>query len=112
MGFKLNLGQIITLGQFVPGIVTGVQRIFGKESGAAKKAAAMQAGRDAIALIEGVSGKDLVNDEKALSLLSRMIEIGVQQRKLAEEMAQLDDQFRALREVDSSSAPDATGFPN
>lgn len=100
MGLKLNIGQILTIAQVIPGIVSNVQRAFGKEPGATRKAAAQEAARDVLVAVEGATGKDLLNDANFAALVDEAIEIGVTQMKLAKRMAEIDDIFKTLRAKD------------
>lgn len=83
---KLDIGQIISIATVVPQIVKGVQGAFGHESGPVRKQHAMDAANEALALVEGVAGKDLANDDAAQALLSEAIELGVTIMKAQERL--------------------------
>ncbi|ODS54699.1 MAG: hypothetical protein ABS36_11070 [Acidobacteria bacterium SCN 69-37] len=94
---KISLGTILTIAQVIPGIVDSVQRIFGKGNGAQKKQAAKDAATDIIMAVEGVAGKDLVDDQRVQNLLDEAIELGVSQMKIVARLREIDEDIKALR---------------
>lgn len=105
---KLSISDLVSLGGAVAGIVTNVQRALGHEPGSVRKAAAMDAASDTVALIEQVSKQDILNDAAVQALLSELIEIAVQQRKLYERTRAIEAQIHQLR---ATSAPGPDGTP-
>lgn len=94
---KISLGTILTIAQVIPSIVDSVQRIFGKGNGAQKKQAAKDAATDIIMAVEGVAGKDLVDDQRVQDLLDEAIELGVSQMKIVNRLREIDETIKALR---------------
>lgn len=110
MKLKLDIGTILTLTQVIPSIVKSVQRALGKEPGAVRKAAAMEAATSAVALVNGLANREALSPA-VIALVDEAIEIGVQQKKLVERMQQIDELVRASRGAGVTSAADATGVP-
>jgi hypothetical protein len=94
---NISLGAIITLAQVIPAIVSNVQRAFGKEPGSVRKQAAKDAANDVVVAIEGVTGKDLVQNDRAQVLLDEMIELSVTQMKIGKRLMEIDEEIKALR---------------
>jgi hypothetical protein len=62
----------------IPQIVSGVEAAFSAQgSGEAKKAAAMQATIVAITIAEGITQKDLVNNDAAMTAIDHLIDDAV-----------------------------------
>ena len=97
---KINFLDAIKYARFIPLVVqavTGEQALMGPGDGAAKKAAAMKIVIAALAITEGVAERDLVNDEAALALASRLIELAVQLLQLQPEIERIAANIRALK---------------
>lgn len=58
------LQGILKVISFIPTIVTGIENLFGKNKGQDKQAAALQIVNQMVTGIEGVSGKDVINNEQ------------------------------------------------
>jgi hypothetical protein len=106
---KLSIGAIITLAQVVPAIVSNIQRAFGKEPGAVRKQAAKDAALDVVVAIEGVTGRDLLQNDKAQVLLDEMIELSVTQMKIGKRLLEIDEEIKALRVPQPAPAPAVEG---
>jgi hypothetical protein len=93
----LDFIKYIKYAPLVVQIVGAVQAIFGPGDGAAKKVAAVKALAGAVAVTEGVSEKDLVNDAAFLALADELIELGVTLMKLQPRFESIAAQIRALK---------------
>ena len=82
---------------FVIQIVSAVQVLRGPGDGPAKKAAAMAIVASALALTEGISEKDLVNDAEFLALADELVELGVTLMKLQPRVEMVAARIRALK---------------
>lgn len=97
---KINILDAIKYARFIPliiQIVSGVQALMGPGDGEAKKIAALKLAAAALAAVEGIAEKDIVNDEAAMALLSRLIELGVQLMQLQPEIERVAADIRALK---------------
>lgn len=94
---KFDLGMIVQLATAVPSIVKKVQDAFGHKSGAERKAAAMSAAADVVAVTNGITQKEVLDDAGVSALLSESIEIGVQIMKLEARLKQIDELVKAAR---------------
>lgn len=93
----LDFIKYIKYAPLVIQIVGAVQALKGPGDGPAKKDAAMQALAAALAITEGISEKDLVNDAAFMALASEMIELGVTLMKLQPKVEAIAAQIRALK---------------
>jgi len=59
---------------FVPALVNGIEGLFGNKSGAEKKDAAMSFLQNALATIDAVSAREIVDPEKFKDGISRIID--------------------------------------
>jgi hypothetical protein len=75
MNFLSKLLQGIA---FVPAIVTGVEGLFGQQSGSVKKGAALTLVQTAISATDAVSGKNIVDAGKFQDGLGKVIDGVVQ----------------------------------
>lgn len=87
---KLDFMDILKIATAVPAIVKSVQEAFGHKSGAERKAAAMDAATQIVAVTNGVTKKEVLDDAGVQALLSEAIEIGVQQMKLTARMKEIE----------------------
>lgn len=95
----LNILDAIKYARFIPlviQIVSAVQALRGPGDGAAKKAEALRLVAAALALTEGLLEKDVLNDEAAMALADKLIELAVQLLHLQPEVEAIAAKIRAL----------------
>ncbi len=68
------LEQLLRGIAFVPALVNGIEGLFGDKSGAEKKDAAMSFLQNALATIDAVSAREVVDPEKFKDGISRIID--------------------------------------
>lgn len=78
-------------------VVSAIQVLRGTGDGPAKKAAALAIVASALALTEGISEKDFVNDEEALALADELVELGVDMMKLQPRVERIAARLRAVK---------------
>jgi hypothetical protein len=93
----LDFIKYIKYAPLVVNIVGAVQAVFGPGDGATKKAAAIKALAGALAVTEGLSEKDLVDDAAFLALADELIELGVTLMKLQPRVESVAAHIRALK---------------
>jgi hypothetical protein len=98
----MDVGKIVNFaieyGPKITGIVKGIKALFGgRKSGQEKKKIAVAAALDAIGILEGVSAKDYVNQEKIESLVDRSVEVAYKIMKLEEELRAIAAEVKELR---------------
>jgi hypothetical protein len=97
---KLNILDAIKLMKYAPlvlHIVGAVQATMGDSPGPEKLAAAKHGLAAALALTEGLTEKDLVNDDAFMDLAGELIELGVTLMKLQPKVEQIAAHIRALK---------------
>lgn len=97
---QLNIIDAIKYARFIPlviQIVSAVQAAMGPGDGASKKAAAIKALAAALALVEGVTEKDLLDDAAFLALADQLIELAVRLMHLQPEVEAVAANIRALK---------------
>ena len=85
---KLDIGQIFNIATQIPGIVKSIQSL-GHGTGAEKKEAAMAAAAQVVAVTNGVTGKEVLNNAGVSALLSEAIELGVVIMKAEQRLEQI-----------------------
>ena len=96
----INILDAIKYARFIPiviQIVSGIQALRGPGNGEQKKAEAIKLVAAALAMVEGIAEKDLVNDAAFLSLADRLIELAVTLMKLQPEVEAVAAHIRALK---------------
>ena len=83
--------------EVVDQIVSAIQAAMGPGDGASKKAAALKALAAALAIVEGVAEKDLLNDAEFLALADRLIELAVTLMQLHPEVEAIAARIRGLK---------------
>jgi hypothetical protein len=97
---QVNFIDLIKYARFIPlviQIVSAVQAAMGPGNGEQKKAAALKALAAALAIVEGIAEKDLLDDAAFLALADRLIELAVSMLKLQPEVESIAGRIRALR---------------
>lgn len=97
---SVNILDVIKYMKYAPlvmQIVGAVQAAFGPGQGEMKKAEAIKALAGALAITEGLSEKDLVNDVAFLALADELIELGVTLMKLQPKVETIAAHIRALK---------------
>lgn len=59
---------------FIPALVNGIEGLFGSKSGAEKKSAAMSFLENALATVDAVAARDIVDPEKFKDGISKIID--------------------------------------
>lgn len=97
---QLNILDAVKYARFIPlviQIVSAVQAVMGPGNGEEKKAAALKALAAALAIVEGVAEKDLLNDAEFLALADKLIALAVMLMKLQPEVEAIAARIRALK---------------
>jgi hypothetical protein len=68
------LSQLLRGIAFIPALVNGIEGLFGNKSGAEKKDAAMSFLENALATVDAVAAREIVDPEKFRDGLSRIID--------------------------------------
>ena len=68
------LNQLLRGISFVPALVSGIEGLFGSKSGAEKKDAAMSFLENALATVDAVAAREIVDPEKFKDGLSKIID--------------------------------------
>lgn len=72
---KMNfLSQLLRGISFIPALVNGIEGLFASKSGAEKKSAAMSFLENALATVDAVSARDIVDPEKFRNGVSKIID--------------------------------------
>jgi hypothetical protein len=72
------LNQLLQGIAFIPALVNGIESMFGEKSGAQKKDAAMSFLENALATIDAVAAKDIVDPAKFRDGISKIVDGTVQ----------------------------------
>jgi len=72
------LSQLLRGIAFIPALVNGIEGLFGNKSGAEKKDAAMSFLEDALATIDAVAAREIVEPERFREGISKIIDGTVQ----------------------------------
>lgn len=68
------LSQLLRGIAFVPALVNGIEGLFGSKSGAEKKDAAMLFLQNALATVDAIAAREIVNPEKFKNGLSQVLD--------------------------------------
>jgi hypothetical protein len=68
------LNQLLRGISFVPALVSGIEQMFGGKSGSEKKDAAMSFLESALATVDAVAAREIVNPEKFREGISKIID--------------------------------------
>ena len=68
------LNQLLRGIAFIPALVNGIEGLFGSKSGAEKKDAAMSFLENALATVDAVAAREIVDPEKFKSGVSKIID--------------------------------------
>jgi len=68
------LNQLLRGISFVPALVSGIEQLFGSKSGSEKKDAAMSFLENALATVDAVAAREIVNPEKFREGISKIID--------------------------------------
>jgi len=68
------LNQLLRGIAFIPALVSGIEQLFGNKSGVDKKGAAMSFLENALATVDAVAAKDIVDPDKFRSGVSKIID--------------------------------------
>lgn len=68
------LNQLLRGISFIPALVSGIEGLFGNKSGAEKKDAAMSFLENALATMDAVAAREIVNPEKFRAGISKIID--------------------------------------
>jgi hypothetical protein len=75
MGGSVNfLNQLLRGIAFIPALVNGIEALFGTKSGAEKKDAAMTFLENALATVDAVAAREIVNPEKFRDGISKIVD--------------------------------------
>lgn len=68
------LSQLLRGISFIPALVSGIEQLFGNKSGSEKKDAAMSFLENALATVDAVAAREIVNPEKFREGISKIID--------------------------------------
>jgi len=68
------LNQLLRGISFIPALVSGIETLFGSKSGSEKKDAAMSFLENALATVDAVAAREIVNPEKFRGGISKIID--------------------------------------
>jgi len=68
------LNQLLRGISFIPALVSGIEQLFGSKSGSEKKDAAMSFLENALATVDAVAAREIVNPEKFREGISKIID--------------------------------------
>jgi hypothetical protein len=75
IGGKVNfLNQLLRGIAFIPALVNGIEALFGTKSGVEKKDAAMTFLENALATVDAVAAREIVNPEKFRDGISKIVD--------------------------------------
>lgn len=106
---KLDLGKILTIAALVQSAVSSAQDKLKGKKGAEKKAAVIEVVKDAVPFLEGVAGKDLVDDEKVNDTISSLVDAEALVLKLRAQLAELVADIKAKNAKPTDPAGPSTG---
>jgi hypothetical protein len=70
---KLDLGKILSIASLVSGLVKNAQSAFKGAKGIEKHVVVAEAVKDLVPIVEGAAGKDLVDNDRFLAAIDRLI---------------------------------------
>jgi len=68
------LNQLLRGISFIPALVSGIEQLFGSKSGSEKKDAAMSFLENALATVDAVAAREIVNPERFREGISKIID--------------------------------------